>query len=64
VEYDHHLSTDLCSDPDSTTYAFLQQRYGLTQSDELDFTRLLATVDVFPTVINWPHLEALVHRDE
>jgi len=45
------------------TYAFIQERYGLTAALEDGFEEMLREVTSLPAAISWPLVETLVARD-
>lgn len=64
VSYDYHLAAVDSHVADDATYAFVHARYGLTRSDQLEFRRLLASVDKLHVAIDWPHLVRLAGIDD
>jgi len=63
VEYQHHLSAVVAHTADDSTFAFIFERYGLTNEDLIDFRRLLATAASLPGILDWAPLGRLIEVD-
>jgi hypothetical protein len=63
VDYEYHLGSDSWLKPDAETWAFVFQRYHMTQNDLVEFMTLLEGSEL-GTMLSWPRLAELVRIDE
>jgi len=64
VEWKYHVSARERHDPQPDTWAFIQDRYGLTPADLGPFCDLLQATTDLGVAVHWPHLERLAKVDE
>lgn len=63
IRYDHHIASCEILAPGRDTYAFIMEKYGLTDQDLTTFIALLASINGVVGVYPWPRLEALMEVD-